>query len=105
MKLILCPECMSVFNLTMDKFKTCECGKCKGRYIDEWQAEVSECAISLAIGNGSLTRAIYEMEELKKSTNDKAKRNEYIKEAAMIAWVRPNTGKGNPHTKIIKENT
>lgn len=103
MKLVLCQECWDVFKLAK-KMRKCECGKVKGRYIDNSEAEVSGNAISLALGNGSLEVAIGNMMVLKHSTKDTADREDYIDSARIqYAWVRPNGGKGNPHTKVIKE--
>lgn len=104
MKLIICPQCSSVFNLEVGKMKECSCGACRGRYINEYEAEVTEGCISLTIGNGSLINAINDMRSIKHSTSDKADRRDYIEGARIShAWIRPNTGPGNPHTKLIKE--
>lgn len=104
MKLIYCPECGDVFQLRLKSLKKCECGKVKGRYITKSLAEVSENAISLAIGNGALNNAIVKMMALKDSSGNTADRQQYIKDANLIfAWVRPNEGPGNPHTRVIKE--
>lgn len=104
MKLLFCLNCNDVFKLTLGKMRSCECGKVKGRYIDNSNAEVSENAISLAIGNGSLVNAIAEMMHHKKETKNMAEREEYYQEGygkIDYAWVRPNDGLGNPHCKII----
>lgn len=103
MKLLLCADCWDVFKLAVGKMRKCSCGKVKGRYLDNLTAEVSENAISLAIGNGSLATAISSMLYLKTKTKDKATRDDYIRHARIeYAWVRPNSGDGNPHTKLIK---
>jgi hypothetical protein len=105
MKLALCRDCWDVFKLDFE-MRTCKCGKCKGRYIDNTYAEVSEECVSIAIGNGSLQQAIYNSIDHSKTTKNKADRREYYEDGKgriSHAWVRPNTGVGNPHTKIIKE--
>lgn len=97
-------DCGDVIQLRVGKLRTCECGKVKGRYIDCRMAEVSKGAISIAIGNGSLAQAIGRMMDLKHRTKDTADRKQYIEEARIeYAWVRPNEGSGNPHTKIFEE--
>ena len=103
MKLVLCPECSDVFKLDF-KMRKCKCGKTKGKYIDNLKAEVSKNAISIAIGNGSLEEAWHRMILIKKNTKNKATREAYIIGANItFTWVRPNSGKGNPHTKLIKK--
>lgn len=103
MKLLLCPECSDVFKLDFEMRK-CKCGKIKGRYIDNVLAEVSKEAISIAIGNGSVEQAWRNMILLKDKSKNKANRSDYINKAKIeYAWVRPNDGAGNPHTKIIKK--
>ena len=101
MKLIFCPYCGDLFKLRFD-MKSCECGKVYGRYVDNSQAEVNKDAISVAIGNGSLHNAIAKLNDLRGTFS----RDSYIDMAKIThAWCRPNDGKGNPHTKIIKEET
>lgn len=86
--------------------RQCECGKVKGRYINNSEAEVSKNAVSIAIGNGSLMEAIYQMRDNQNETNDEAHRESYYEDKKgriSHAWVRPNSGNGNPHCKIIEE--
>lgn len=106
MKLLFCKDCWDIFKLDTE-LRQCKCGKVKGKYLsDNLTAEISETAISLAIGNGSLARAINDMEFFRQFTEDKAKREEYyLSKQGLIdfAWVRPNSGPGNPHCKVNKE--
>lgn len=106
MKLLFCEWCQDVFKLKLEEMRSCDCGRVKGRYINNSEAEVSFNAISIGIGNGSLISAIADMKALKEHSNDKASREEYYSKfgGAKIeyAWVRPNTGPGNPHTKLIE---
>lgn len=94
MKLLFCEECWDVFKLETDGVRSCKCGKVKGHYINNQDAEVNGEGISIAIGNGSLQQAIFNSRRVEGSRAD------YILKANLIAWVRPHTGKGNPHTKI-----
>lgn len=100
MKLLFCPDCSHVFSLHFN-LRSCDCGKVSGRYIDRVTAEVNGQGISLAIGNGSLRQAIYEMERSKHS--DYADRD-HFKDRCRVeyCWVRPHEGNGNPHTKVKK---
>ena len=41
MKLLYCPNCNSVFNLSTEKWKMCDCGRARGRYMDDLQAVYS----------------------------------------------------------------
>lgn len=101
MKLLLCGECWDVFKLDYEMRK-CKCGKVRGHYIDNLMAEVSENAISLAMGNGSIQMAVARMMGIYQNTDGAADRREYIEEASIIAWARPNDGPGNPHTTLLE---
>tara|TARA_Y100000296_G_C5070146_1_gene204473 strand:- start:319 stop:576 length:258 start_codon:yes stop_codon:yes gene_type:complete len=57
MKLILCAKCWDVVKLDKD-VRTCKCGLCKGRYIDDIVAEVNKPAIPVYINNHSLVTAV-----------------------------------------------
>lgn len=103
MKLALCKDCWDVFKLS-DEMRHCKCGKIKGRYLDNRMAEVSKDAISIALGNGSVELAYGQMLGHQIETKDTASRSSYHeKDKGLIeyAWIRPNTGPGNPHTKVI----
>ncbi len=103
MKLILCGKCWDVFKLIKEK-RICSCGAIAGMYVDDVNAIVTENAISLALGNGSLDKAISDMGQLQFETNNTAKREDYYSEGKgkiSHAWVRPNDGPGNPHTKVV----
>ena len=56
MKLLYCPECSMIFNLSQ-KPRTCDCGKCGGSYLDEINAEYYGPAVVFGIGNASFLRA------------------------------------------------
>lgn len=103
MKLIYCEQCGDLFQLRVGLMRQCECGAIKGQYVDVSNAEVSENAVSVAIGNGAFDHAVAAMKLMKQATHNEADRDDY-KRATQIqyAWVRPNTGPGNPHTKTIK---
>lgn len=106
MKLIFCSKCWDVVKLKVGEMRYCECGSVFGRYIDNTFAEVSENAISLAIGNGALLNAINDMKNHENKTHGEASRESYHEEGRGLieyAWVRPNSGEGNPHYKIIQK--
>lgn len=82
----------------------CECGKVVGQYVNNLEAEISDYGYSIAIGNGSLLNAISDMTTHKTQTQNKAERSEYYEKGKgkiEYAWVRPNDGPGNPHTKVV----
>ncbi len=101
MKLLFCPRCHDLFKLSM-KLKSCNCGMCKGKYINDSEAVTNGQGISVAIGNGSLLSAIENMKEV---TDPSKKNREWWIENARIeyAWVRPNEGIGNPHASVDEE--
>lgn len=103
MKLIFCRKCKDVFKLTRKESRECTCGAVRGRYLDRSNAVVSPNAVSIAIGNGSLKKAIAQMEKLRGNSKNTATRDDYKKLAKISrAWVRPNDGPGNPHTELKK---
>ena len=98
MKLLFCEECYDVFKLDF-RYRRCECGAVSGKYVNNTQAEVNGNGFSLAIGNGSLTNAIRKLLAQDTVTD----RNSYIVNNAVICWVRPHEGPGNPHTTIKED--
>ena len=108
MKLLFCYDCYDVFKLDVEE-RSCKCGHVTGRYIDNTYAETNGKGISLAIGNGSLMSAIQRLVLLKKREDSSDgvlnyNRNIYIDDCKInYAWVRPNEGNGNPHTRVKKE--
>ena len=108
MKLILCPACWDVFKLAVGKLRKCECGRCTGRYLDDGhRAEVNGKGISIAIGNGALEKAIYRMKAVKKEAarkGTKVDKDTFIEHSLIShAWVRPNTGSGNPRQSVVED--
>lgn len=105
MKLLYCVTCEDVFKLDIE-LRVCRCGIVKGRYINNEKAESNGKGISIAIGNGSLRNAIEGMKQLYLSSKGEGSRSEYIEAGngkISHAWVRPNTGEGNPHMIINKK--
>jgi hypothetical protein len=54
MKLIICSECWSVTSLSLNKPKSCDCGKSGGQYVDTLNAEIWGEAIPIGFSNNSL---------------------------------------------------
>ena len=95
MKLLFCYVCHDVFKLAVDEIRSCACGKVRGRYINNSEAEVNGEGYSLAIGNGSLMNALYSIKEGRTELRPV--------ESEVICWVRPHEGPANPHTKVNKD--
>ncbi|CAM5198966.1 hypothetical protein UACE39S_05780 [Ureibacillus acetophenoni] len=57
MKLLMCTNCMDIFNLKLEE-KICSCGKTRGKYLDELQAAFSGPAVTLGFANSSLIKAV-----------------------------------------------
>lgn len=110
MKLLLCTNCFDVFKLTTGHLRQCSCGKVKGRYDDNGStAETTnnEWTVNLALGNGSVMSAMADMKTHQMMTKDQAGRDEYYQEGngkIEYAWARPNTGPGNPHTRVLEQS-
>lgn len=105
MKLLYCPDCKAIFTLSFEN-KSCDCGLVEGKYLNRIDAETNGKGISLAIGNGSFERAFARMlyPQIDHFSDDSSlDRNFYKNECSFLAWVRPNDGAGNPHTKISTE--
>jgi len=60
MKLLLCLSCQDIIRLPINrKERSCQCGKVKGRYLDQLNAEYSgESAYPIGFNNYSLAAAI-----------------------------------------------
>jgi hypothetical protein len=96
MKLLFCDRCYDLFKLDFE-LRSCKCGLVKGQYINNSEAVVNGKGVSLAIGNGSLLRAVYGW----LSAGNDHDRDHYLnKNKVEFCWVRPHSGEGNPHTTI-----
>jgi len=62
MKLLYCPHCHGVFSLTDKKWKMCDCGRARGRYMDDLQAVYSG-GIPLGFNNFTFVPALREQPE------------------------------------------
>jgi hypothetical protein len=116
MKLLYCPKCHDLFNLTSKRKKYCSCpeksGRVGGRYVTKRvdgrnikrrYAEIVGNPISIVIAGSSWKEALLVMEEIRSTTDDKASREWYKRSAYLTAWVRPNSEPGNPHTKVVDQ--
>jgi hypothetical protein len=98
MKLLLCPDCGDVFKLVIYGARSCLCGKTKGVLVDDNHAVINGEGISMMIDNLLLLKAMKRLEGM-----DQNKPEGYYKKYADVAChVRPNSGPGNPRTKVIK---
>jgi hypothetical protein len=88
MKLLFCPNCWDIFKLDR-KLRSCSCGKCKGKYLeDDHHAVVNGEGYSLAMDNNSFVKlTLAESFTIKHIT----------------CWARPHTGEKNPNTIIQKD--
>ena len=57
MKLIFCPACHDVVKCTF-VFRTCQCGKSWGKYIDMYEVEVGGRTIVLGLDNNDLLQGL-----------------------------------------------
>lgn len=57
MKLIFCTECHDIVKLTLET-RSCKCGLCSGKYLNDVVAEYSGPAVPLGIDNSSFAEAL-----------------------------------------------
>lgn len=100
MKLLICFKCQDIFKLRTEEMRHCFCGESSGRYVDRENAVVSGPCASMAIGNGSLDRALMTLAVHGK--NKSWSKGDFRDECSVICWVRPNTGPGNPRTTVLQ---
>ena len=102
MKLLFCDKCCDIFKLDEEPRK-CKCGEVTGRYLDNRYAVTNGKGFSIAIGNGSLMNAIIKMVKLELDHDDND-RQDFIKNCKIShAWLRPNSGPGNPHITVMED--
>jgi hypothetical protein len=102
MKILYCKTCKNLVKLTRREVRFCDCGRVQGRYLrDGRKAEIflGGPAISIVISTPTWKRARHKVEKSLKQKRDLS-RKDYKKVGKLIAWVRPNSGKGNPHTRL-----
>ena len=88
MKLLYCRHCGDLFSLRLVE-RECECGQSRGSYNpDRATAWTRGPCEAVAIGNGSLHDALAKM---RAAPPDRAF-------YPIMAWVRPDSGPGNPRT-------
>lgn len=98
MKLMFCPHCSDVFKLVRYESRHCLCGKVKGKLIDNRVAVINGEGISMMLDNVHLLKTLKKLESM-----DQDKPESYYKNYAKVGfWIRPNSGHGNPRTKIMK---
>jgi len=86
MNLLMCLECGDIFNLTK-KEKSCGCGKTRGRYVDELNAEYEGNAQPIGFANGGFIEAI----KVQRIENKKKKpKNECCKGVEFTAFFIPD---------------
>jgi hypothetical protein len=106
MKILYCKKCKDLFKLTRDEVRKCKCkgSKVHGRYLkDGHEAKTSEnkATISIAIDNHSLKAAIKRMRWWKEHRHEST-REDYKTFSSLVAYVRPNSGRGNPNSNRTK---
>lgn len=105
MKLLYCDRCGDVFNLTL-KLKACGCGHVKGMYVSYKEAVVNGQGICLAIGNGSLARAVREVYTTAPNATPDPRSSEadlWHHRFSIMCWARHHDGPSNPHTTIKED--
>ena len=100
MKLIFCDFCHDVFKLDYE-LRSCKCGKCCGHYDrDGAHAVTNGEGYALAIGNGSLMKAMQGIAQYEYSSTH---HGYDIPLTTFLAWVRPHEGEENPRGRVDPE--
>lgn len=99
MKLLLCHSCGDLFNLDLH-LKSCSCGQVKGKYINREEAVVNGNGLSIAIGNGSLDRAMFACMDLEDDPREREGVDPWHHATTIMCWARKHEGPSNPHTKV-----
>ena len=98
MKAIYCPKCTDIVLLTYED-RSCRCGECRGRYVNNRDAETNGNGLAMGLGFGDFERGVSNIMSAPQSEDRKFYQDncrlEYV-------WFRPNFGPGNPHTMPIK---
>lgn len=98
MKLMFCTDCSDVFKLVRYGERSCLCGKVRGKLLDNTQAVINGEGISMMLGNVLLVEALEKLANMDQNESEEY----YKKNAVAHLHVRPNSGNGNPRTKVIK---
>ena len=90
MKLLFCLSCCDIIPLSKE-LKTCKCGSCKGKYLeDEHHAVTNGKGINIGISNSSLFDASMKIIA------------DFEKPISIECWARPATGIFNSFMAIDK---
>lgn len=87
MKLLMCLDCGDVFNLSK-KEKQCGCGKTKGRYIDNLNAEYEGNSQPIGFANGSFRQA-FQLQRIENELREPKRNNECCKGVEFTAFFIP----------------
>jgi predicted nucleic acid-binding Zn-ribbon protein len=58
MKLLLCIDCGDIFKLSPKREKSCDCGKTKGKYLNERDVEISGNCMPIGFANSQFGTAV-----------------------------------------------
>jgi len=106
MKILYCKACQDLFKLTRTEKRSCKCNEDKvwGRYCADGKyakTSLNEKTISIVITNPSLKSAIKKMQRQEKHKREST-RDDYKRVSGLVAYVRPNSGHGNPRSNKPK---
>ena len=99
MKLLFCPRCLDMFKIVVFEPRSCRCGYVRGHLEDNTLALANGKGISISLDNRSLVKSGNKLQTLSQDKDEKY----YAEQTPLTCYVRPQTGAGNPRTRI-KEN-
>jgi hypothetical protein len=99
MKLLFCPRCLDMFKIVMCEPRSCRCGFVRGHLEDNDIALVNGNGISISLDNRSLVHSGNKLPTLPQDKDGEY----YAEHTPLDCYVRPQSGKGNPRTRIKRD--
>lgn len=79
MKVIFCPECTDLFNLSVASLRRCSCGKSWGQYKGKMQATYGGEAIPIGISDNSFMEAMNNRGQLNSDFEERVFKSFFVK--------------------------
>jgi len=99
MKLLFCPNCGDIFNITPSEVRKCRCGDVRGKYNPDGHTAVTNGnGFCLGINNNDLRKAIMAYSSY---PNVEDKDYEFCRQCLGVeVWIRSHRGPSNPRSEV-----